>query len=851
MKTPPERIRRLGELFDEALDLDPVAREALLERCMADDPQLAADLAKLIRRDQKLIGSATRSAVSVVEAGLDALENSALQPGATIGVYTLEEEIGQGGMGRVFRATRVGPDFTQEVAIKFVRRDVLHPALLRRFSTERAILASLDHPGISRLIDANTTADGTPFVVMEFVRGRAIDDWCDARRLGIKDRLRLFRKVLAAVGHAHRNLVVHRDIKASNVLVTNEGEIRLLDFGIAKPLGRIGHDKATMTMDRFLTPSSAAPEQLAGGAVTVACDIHALGMLLYELLCGRLPFAFGNMTPGEIEHAIRHVPPPPMASRLGENDRYTAESRGFSGVRDLRSALRGDLEHVVQRCLRKRPEERYGTVDQLDLDIDHVLAGHPIRERQSDRWYRWRKFLARHSVASALVAGLLFTIGTAVVAIVRQNIAIAHERDRAQRAVGLLKEAFAAANPMQVGGAQVTATDVLEAARPQLESTFDSQPDVYADLAGTMAEVELAVGRSPQAAALAERARLASEKAQLPNETVTGLLVLEARARISSGDYDIADDLLTRAANISPVRTPEWKLARGMLLLHRSHFADSIATLEQAVESFGQRPASDDDARLARLQLAEALRRGDRGNDALSLLDTLYQEQSRGLSPNHPRVTLVRLYRVSALRSVGRRDEALEEAKAVVAEADRTYGQDSTVAATARGSLGMCLDELNRPLDAVDAFRTSLRAWRKAVGDDHQNTLRTAFNVALALTRANHSPDEAESLYKEVLVRGGTQDQSTRLPVMYWRIAYVRALIGWNRVSDAANELTSPVALEQFRTASPRRREEYAVLAKDVLKELGCESSRSVDTEAQCKAVESLMLTASNSGTTG
>ncbi len=355
MKTPAERIRRLGELFDEALDLDPLAREALLERCHAEDPALAAELARLIERDQSLLGSEPRTALGLVETSLDARDSDALAPGMHFGVYTLEQEIGRGGMGRVFRATRSGPDFLQEVAIKFVRRDLLHPALLRRFSTERAILAALDHPGISRLIDANTTPDGTPYVVMEFVRGQAIDGWADARTLGLSDRLALFRKVLAAVGHAHRNLVVHRDIKSSNVLVTDDGEIRLLDFGIAKPLGRLGDVNATQTMDRFLTPSSAAPEQLAGGPITVACDIHALGMLLYELLAGRLPFAFGNMTPGEIETAIRQLPPPPMTSRVGDGDLVLATARGFSSVRELREALRGDLEHIVQRCLRKLP----------------------------------------------------------------------------------------------------------------------------------------------------------------------------------------------------------------------------------------------------------------------------------------------------------------------------------------------------------------------------------------------------------------------------------------------------------------------------------------------------------------
>ncbi|HVJ61414.1 MAG TPA: serine/threonine-protein kinase, partial [Tahibacter sp.] len=520
MKTSPDRLRRLGALFDEALDLDPLAREAFVKRCMDEDTEIGAELERLIMRDLRLIGSQTQSAVGMVEVSLDATEPDALKPGVTVGTYRLEQEIGEGGMGRVFRATRVGPDFSQEVAIKFVRRDLVHPALLKRFSTERAILAALDHPGISRLIDAATTTDGTPFVVMEFVRGRPIVEWCNTQNLTIAGRLTLFRKVLAAVAHAHRNLVVHRDIKSSNVLVTDEGETRLLDFGIAKPLGRIGNTDATDTAERFLTPRSAAPEQLEAGAITIACDIYALGMLLYEILSGRSPFTFDTMTPGEIENAIRHVPPPPMTSRVADGDTDAAKQRSLAGVRDLRSELRGDLEHIVQRCLRKRPDERYGTIDQLDSDVEHVLEGRPIRERQSDRWYRWRKFVARHKVASGLVAALFVTIVLAVAAIARQTIAVAHERDRAQRAVGLLKSAFAAANPMQIDGANVTARQVLDAARPGLEATFETQPDVYADLGETLAEVELSVGLGQQASELARRARLAAQAAGLDDQRI-------------------------------------------------------------------------------------------------------------------------------------------------------------------------------------------------------------------------------------------------------------------------------------------------------------------------------------------
>ncbi|MCQ4166832.1 serine/threonine-protein kinase [Tahibacter harae] len=824
MKTAAERIRRLGELFDEALDLDPVAREQLLARCRAEDPSLADELARLIERDLSLLDSQPRTPLGLVSAGLDARDSDTLQPGKQFGVYRLEQEIGQGGMGRVFRATRSGPDFTQEVAIKFVRRDLVHPALLRRFSTERAILAALDHPGISRLIDASTTPEGTPYVVMEFVRGQAIDGWADARLLGLDERLALFRKVLAAVAHAHRNLVVHRDIKASNVLVTDDGEIKLLDFGIAKPLGRLGDISATQTMDRFLTPSSAAPEQLAGGPITVACDIHALGMLLYELLAGRLPFGFANMTPGEIEHAIRQVPPPPMAGRVLDSDLALAQARGFHHVRELREALRGDLEHIVQRCLRKLPTERYGTIDQLDHDIDCVLRQQPIRERQSDRWYRWRKFVARHRVASALSAVLLLTVLVAVAAILRQNVAITHERDRAQRAVGLLKNAFAAANPTQVAGANVTARAVLEAARPSLETTFDTQPDVYAELAGTLAEVELAVGLSPQAAELAERARQAAAKAGFDAARTGALLILEARARISAGDYAEAEERLTRAAALGLEQTPEWQLAMGQLCHHRSLREQALAHLEQAVRDTRGRPPSDDIANLARLQLANALRSSERSQEALALFDQTLAWQSAGLQPDHPRLTLIRMYRLDALRRVRGAKATVPEARQVVEEADRIYGKNSIAAATARMSLGISLLEAGERGEGAQVFRESLTAWRSAVGNDHQNTLRSAFNLAQILTDLGGNDAEAEALYREILQRGEAKAEETRAPLVFWRSHYAQFLLKRQRAGDALRLLLEPDNLTRLPDSHSSHRSAFLAALKAASSAAGCDA---------------------------
>ena len=842
MKTSPDRIRRLGALFDEALDLDPLAREAFLKRCMDDDTELGAELERLIMRDQRLVGAKTQSPVGVIEAGLDAADPDVLTPGVMVGSYRLEEEVGEGGMGRVFRATRTGVDFSQEVAIKFVRRDLVHPALLKRFSNERAILAALDHPGISRLIDASTTSDGTPFVVMEFVRGRPILEWCNAHQLTIEARLNLFRKVLAAVVHAHRNLVVHRDIKSSNVLVTDEGESRLLDFGIAKPLGRIGNLDATVTAERFLTPRSAAPEQLEAAPITIACDIHALGMLLYEMVSGRQPFAFDTMTPGEIENAIRHLPPPPMASRVADGDLAFAQQRGLSSVRELRRELRGDLEHIVQRCLRKKPVERYGTVDQLDTDVEHVLLGLPIRERQSDRWYRWRKFVSRHKAASALVAALVVTILLAVAAIARQTIAVTHERDRAQRAVGLLKSAFAAANPTQINGANVTARQVLEAARPGLEATFDTQPDVYADLGETLAEVELAVGLGQQASELAHRATEAAKAAGFSDRRIGTLLVTEARALVAAGDYDAAKERLEEARRLGLASSTEWKLAQGNYLQHSNQIAKAIEPLQEAVLATKDRPPTDDIANLARLQLAESLRRAGRPEEAISLLDETLRWQSEQLTPDHPRQTLTRLYRIDALRQARGGDAALAETRSVLNQVLRVFGPRSSVTSVTYASLGTILSQKNDLAGAADAFRESLEASRVAVGEDHQNTLRASFNLAQVLTELGGHDAEVETLYRDILLRGGRQAETVRSTVVLWRSRYSRFLLDRHRASEALAQMVAPDGVAQLKLANERVSADFMKTLDEITRASGCAGETS-NRLGDCAVARELMKT--------
>ncbi len=400
---------RLQELFASALALPEAEREPFLLRECAGQLEALEQLHELLAMDAQLAHQTLRPLAPELTKMLAATSPDATLSGQRVGAFELQEEIGRGGMGSVYRAERVDGAVTQQVAIKFVRRELLDAVTLRRFQLERQTLASLDHPNIARLFDAAELTDGTPYFVMEYVAGKPITEHCDSAQLTINERVGLFRIVCTAVLEAHRNLVVHRDLKPGNILVTPAGAPKLLDFGIAKPLSHANDtllQEQTGTAHRYFSPVYAAPEQLLGGAIGVGCDVYALGLLLYELLAGTRALDFSNLTSGQIERLITTVPPiapSAAAARLGAS-------------KSKQRQLRGDLDGIVLRCLRKAPNERYASVEQLDADLSNYLNGLPVAARGGHGWYRAQKFVRRNALAVAASVLVLTTLLAGVVA---------------------------------------------------------------------------------------------------------------------------------------------------------------------------------------------------------------------------------------------------------------------------------------------------------------------------------------------------------------------------------------------------------------------------------------------------
>jgi len=587
-----ERWRRVREVFDEAVDLPASERAAYLGRLEAADGALHAEVASLLR--------ASAAAGDFLEA--PAVSHARLDPSEAdrrtrIGPYEVIREIGHGGMGTVYLAARADQGFEKTVAIKLVRRGMDTDFILERFRNERRILADLDHPNIARILDGGSTEDGLPYFVMEHIPGRHLLEDAAARGLSIREKLALFRKVCAAVGYAHRHLVVHRDLKPSNILVTPEGEPKLLDFGLARVLQpeSAGEGDRTATALRLLTPDYASPEQVRGERIATSSDIYSLGVVLYELLANRRPYRTTGAGLGEIARAVCEEEPPRPSAAV--------------------PALRGDVDNIVLMALRKEPERRYASVEALSDDIGRHLDGRPVHARKDTFGYRTGKFLARHKagVAAAVVVALLL-VGALAAAVRQTRIA------RAERAA-----------------AEAHFNDVR-----QLADTFLFEfHDAIKDLPGSTPARRLVVRRALEY--LEKLSKMRSDDAGLQRELAGAY---ERVARVQGGLYEshLGETEGARASLESAIAIRKRLLAGGRpSVADRTALAEAELQLCQVLLVLGDGPRA----------LAAA-------HDASGLLAALSRE-APGDATLRARASRARRYLGMAFGATGAREKSLGE----------------------------------------------------------------------------------------------------------------------------------------------------------------------------------------------
>ncbi|RMI19785.1 MAG: serine/threonine protein kinase, partial [Calditrichaeota bacterium] len=515
-----EQWQNVQDLFEKALTKPPSERENFLKEACGDNSQLYREVASLLQADSDT-HDLLKSPAFDTFGFMDSLPHS----GQRIGPYRVIEELGMGGMGAVYLAERADGQFEQQVALKLIKTGMATQQILKRFQSERQILARLQHPNIARLLDGGITDDGAPFFAMEYIQGEPITAYCDRHRLSIEERLKLFIMVCEAVQYAHRNLVVHRDLKPNNILVTEEGVVKLLDFGIARMLDEeslaVGGQTLTQAGTRVLTPEYASPEQVRGEPVTTASDIYSLGVLLYELLSGKRPYEVSSTSPLEMEKIICQTTPPKPSSAFKQlantNPEHPVESppgeiarrRGTSPEK-LKKQLSGDLDTICLMALRKEPERRYQSAQQMAEDIKRYLTDRPLLARPDTFEYRFRKFVGRNRT---LLTGISMVMVLITALVIYYTVRLSRERDRAQlearkatQVSQFLSSLFEVSEPGQSMGEAITARELLDKGAARLETELATQPEVQATMMDVIGEVYYSLGLYDQSLSLLQKA---------------------------------------------------------------------------------------------------------------------------------------------------------------------------------------------------------------------------------------------------------------------------------------------------------------------------------------------------------
>jgi serine/threonine-protein kinase len=524
MDSSRERFQRIDAIFDAALDLAPNDRAGYLAQACADDFELRHRVERLLEAHDRPSEFLQAPAVELAPDLLFETPGSSEAP-ERAGPFRIVRELGAGGMGVVYLAERDGAEFQQRVALKLVRHLGRGDALRRRFSEERRILALLEHPGIARLIDGGLTTDGLPYFAMELVEGEPIDRYCEARHLSIDQRLALFDQVCEAVQYAHEHLVIHRDLKPSNILVSGDGQLKLLDFGIAKLLDPLAASDAASTQTGFmaLTPEYAAPEQIRGHAVSTATDTYALGVLLYVLLAGRRPYEVRGLAPAEIERIVCTVEPPRLSAVAAEN---------------VRRSLRGDLDLIVTKAIHKDPARRYSSASAMRDDLRRYRTGLPVLARPDSTAYRFRKFVRRNRVAVTATAITATALVVSTVFSARQANVAAQERDTAlrevQRQLAMVEmQTVLASDSRDAEGRQLLPAQRIALAERVLMQEFDDTPWLVVEGLHELSRQLYEFGEREAQRAMLTRATSIARSANLPTQ-----LALVDCARAYSFAYD-------------------------------------------------------------------------------------------------------------------------------------------------------------------------------------------------------------------------------------------------------------------------------------------------------------------------
>ncbi|MEM7281300.1 MAG: serine/threonine-protein kinase [Pseudomonadota bacterium] len=783
MVSSDDKWKRVRSLFAEAARLPAMERQSYLDRKCGDDSELKKQVLELLAQDEKpdkkLQGIIQDAAMGV----------GANEAPDQIGHYRMLRVIGEGGMGKVYLAERSDEQFTQQVAIKVLSAHLLSEEGMSRFKTERQILAKLSHPNIAQLFDGGETKDGVPYLVMEYLDGQSITDYCAANDLSVNQRLGLFLKVCSAIQHAHQNLVIHRDIKPSNILVQPDGEPKLLDFGIAK-LTNPTEFQVTLAVTgdgaRVMTPMNASPEQVRGQAITTATDIYSLGVLLYELLSHLTPYQLTDQSHITLERAICETDP------VYPSQRILSESPHNKPIR-LAKHLKGDLDNIIMMAMRKEPERRYPSALALAKDIDNHLAEKPVSARPESLTYVLGKFARRNSWPVAISAFFLVSL---IALTAFYTARLTEQRDRAQEEMIKTREVanfmtnlFKSAQPTDRSPGEITALELMDSGAKILEEDFADRPAIRGRLLVQLTANYRIYGNLDKAEATANRAIQSYEEAEgLNNSDMQGAgeaywamaLVLWRKAKLEEAIeyFDRGRPLMESEFGLNSTQLADFLSDQALIFGDMDQLAEGVEVFKTALVIHESQPQPNQ-AQVARilLNMGDFLSYMDRPQEglphilrSLDIRETLY-------GPNHMHVGRTLTALGSAYLNLGRYEEARSTYIRSVGIHRKTLGAEHASTGIVTYNLARVQETLGLFEQSRNSYNQARDIWLQALGNDHPH-LSYADNALAGLLIQTNQIDQAESILLTALERA-----KIRFGEEHSLIAYINENLGWLHIA--------------------------------------------------------------------
>ncbi len=713
-----ELWKEAGPYLDRALELSAEERTACLESIRASRPDLIGFIEGLLKEHSEAAEEhfLERSPISPGEAAPEG------RKGQNMGPYTLLSPIGQGGMGSVWLAERSDGRFERRVAVKFLRFALGTRGTAERFAREGKILGQLAHPHIAELIDAGVTPGGEPYLVLEYVEGEPIDEYCDQHTLTVDARLQLFLDVVDAVAAAHAQLIVHRDIKPSNVLVRNDAQVKLLDFGIAKLLTNTQTPTeatlVTLEAGAALTPRFASPEQLTGRQITTGTDVYALGVLLYLLLTGHHPAGTATQSTAELVKAIVETEPPRLSDAVDARDEEAARKRSALPEK-LRRALRGDLDLVASKALNKNPLERYASVSAFGDDLRRYLRHEPISARPDAISYRLHKYVRRHRVGVGVAAGLVvLLVGFSVIQAIELR-RITRERDRADRIADFMTGIFKISDPNERAGQAVTAREVLNKAAGDIRGNLSNDPELRAQMLHVMGRAYLNLGLFSRAELLFKEGIQASQSIGDQNSRDTLNMT-----------HDLAWSLLQQG-RVAEAESIERKLLETQRRVLGPEHGDTLGTMEE-------------------LALTVCNEGNVQCTEGIELTRHVLEQHERTLGPDAFSTLTTMNNLAIMLAGDDRLEQAIELQQESLRRHLRKFGPENIGTVNAMLNLGEFQRDAGREDDAEATLEKLLAIEHRAFAPDQGETAGTEYDLASVVLRKGQA-DRAVALLREAL----------------------------------------------------------------------------------------------------